>query len=123
MSKPDLANFVAARCVAVGEGFLGGRSDAAALARESDTLCLELMLIGDDPAANAIGDPARLLVMAMMRCAIATGPRAVRWRAIVSALIDLVRLESLSMRAEVSPRRWHRQSQGNADILQGARAE
>jgi hypothetical protein len=116
MSRPEIANFLAAKCVAVATSFLDGRSGAALLAREADGLCGELLVLGDHPDCNAIADPARLLVVTMMRTAIADGPRALRWRAIMAALVNLVRLEGMSMRRQ-APR------VENVEILRGARAE
>jgi hypothetical protein len=126
MSRPEIANFLAAKCVAAATSYLAGRSGAARLAREADSLCGELLDLGFDHDCNAIADPARLLVVAMMSTAIAerasfgpdieAGPRLLRWRAIMAALVDLVLLESKSMR------RPARRTE-NVDILRGARAE
>jgi len=96
-TTPELANFLAAQAVAAATSYLERRSDGARLATEADRVFLELQLIGHDPRCNAVADPTRLLVVAMMRTAIATGVRAERWAAIMAAFVPLLREESAEL--------------------------
>lgn len=98
-TAPELANFLAAQAVAAATSYLDGRSQAADLAREADRVFLELQAIGHDPACNAIADPTRVMVVAMMRTAIATGARAARWADIMAAFVPLLRQESSELAA------------------------
>lgn len=98
MTAPEIASFLAAKSIAAATAFLDGRSDGAMLARAADQLCAELLTVSSDPACNAISDPTRMLVVAMMRGAVATGTRAQRWRAIMIAFVDLVRAEATELR-------------------------
>lgn len=122
LSPQEVASFLAVKAIAGATAFIDGRSDAAALARASDQLIVELLLAGDDPATNGVLAPTRLLAVCMMRAAIAAGPRQLRWRAIMSAFVDLVRTENAAMRGEdLDAPRWHR-PRGDDAVLQGARA-
>lgn len=107
LTKLQIARFLAAKSIAAASAFIDGRSDAAQLARDADQLCGELMLVADDPDCSMLADTTGLLVASMMRSAVAVGPRLLRWRAIMAALLDLVRLEATSQK-------WRRR---------GARAE
>jgi hypothetical protein len=93
-TTPELANFLAAQAVAAATSFLEGRSDGARLGQEANRVLLELQIIGHDPACNAIADPTKLLVIAMMRTSIATGRRARRWAAVMDAFVSMLREES-----------------------------
>ncbi len=99
LTAPELANLLAGKAVAGATSFLDGRSDAARLADVAEQLLFELMAVGHDPAAASILDPARLLVLAMLRLAASREPwRRERWRQITAALIELVRRESTELR-------------------------
>lgn len=96
---PERANFLAAQAVAAATSYLDGRSPAADLAREAGRVFTELERIGSDPHANAIADPTRMLVTAMIHAAISQGPRAERWADIMQAFVGLLRLESIELAA------------------------
>ena len=98
LTAPEIASYLAAKSIAAATAFLDGRSDGAALAKAADQLCGELLVVASEPACNAISDPTRMLVVAMMRGAVATGLRAQRWRAIMIAFVDLVRAEATELR-------------------------
>lgn len=120
LSPQHVASFLAATAIAGATAFLDGRSDAAALAKASDELVGKLLLAGSDPATNRVLEPTRMLVICMMRAAIATGPRLLRWRHIMIAFIDLVRTENVAMRGEPDARLSRRRE--HDAVLQGARA-
>lgn len=98
-SPAEHANFLAAKAAAHATAFLDGRNQAAELARNADAMQCELMTAAYDPAANAILDPTRLLVVAMARTAISQGEaRQDRWQQVMGALVELVRHESTELR-------------------------
>ncbi len=97
LSPPEIASFLAAKAIAAATAFLDGRSDGAALGRAADQLIGEMLLV-NDPACNALADPTRLLVISMLHGAVASGTRAQRWRAIMLAFVDLVRVEAGALR-------------------------
>jgi hypothetical protein len=99
LTAPEVANLLAAQAVAASTSYLEERGDGARLAQEANRLFLELQMIGHDPACNSIADPTRLLVVAMMRTACATGPRAERWADIMRAFVPLLRQESNDLAA------------------------
>lgn len=121
LTPQEVASFLAATAIAGATAFIDGRSDAAALAKASDDLAGKLLLAGSDPATNGVLDPTRMLVICMMHAAIATGPRLLRWQAIMVSIVDLVRTENAAMRGEPDAPRWHR-PRANDAVLQGARA-
>jgi hypothetical protein len=96
---PELANLLAAQAVAASTSYLDARCNSEQLAREAHRLFLELQMIGHDPRCNAIADPTRLLVVAMMRTANSTGLRAERWADIMRAFVPLLRQESTELAA------------------------
>lgn len=96
-TAPEVANLLAAQAVAASTSYLDGRSDGAKLGHEAERIFLELQMIGHDPRCNAIADPTRLMVVAMMRTAISTGKRAKRWRAVMKAFVPLLRQESTEL--------------------------
>ncbi len=106
MPYPDLtpaehANFLGAKVVAGATGYLDGRHDAAQLARDVDRLHLEMMTAAYDLQANRILDPARLLLIAMSRAALAEGDaRLDRWQQVMGSLVELVRIESGDLKRE-----------------------
>jgi hypothetical protein len=94
----EAANFLAAKAVAHATAFLDGRNNEAELARHADAVQLELMAYAD-PSTNIILDPVRLLNVAMMRTAVASGEgRQDRWRQVMGALVKLVQHESVELR-------------------------
>jgi hypothetical protein len=97
MAPVDLANFLAGKAVAAATSYLDGRSDGAALALAADRLRLDLLAVETDPDCNGVVDPTRMMVVAMMHGAVSTGPRQARWHAVMTAFVDLVRTESLSL--------------------------
>ena len=105
LTPPELANLLAAQAVAASTSYLDDRGDSAKLAHEASRLFLELQMIGHDPACNAIADPTRLLVVAMMRTANSTGPRAERWADIMRAFVPLLRQESTELAISGAQRR------------------
>jgi len=97
---PQTANFLAAKAVASATSFLDGRSDAARLGTDADQLILDMLAVPNHPDAANLSDPARLLVIAMMRMARCREPwRLERWQMIVASLVELVRRESSEMHA------------------------
>jgi hypothetical protein len=90
------ANFLGAKTVAHATALLDGRNDGAQALRNARAITCELIAAPDDPAANAILDPARLLVVAMMGAASADpgSPRQDRWMHVMGALVELVRHEA-----------------------------
>ncbi len=102
-TAPELANFLAAKAVSHATAFLEGRHLAPELASNAHSLQLELMTAftgAADIHVNAILDPSRMLVFAMMRTADAEGvpARQDRWADVMAAMVDLVRLESGELR-------------------------
>lgn len=104
LTQQEIASFLAAKTIAAATAFLDGRSDGAALARDADRLCGELLVVSSEPDCNALADPTRLLVIAMRRASVATGTRALRWRAIMIAFVDLVRNEATELRLAAEAR-------------------
>jgi hypothetical protein len=96
-TAPEIANLLAAQAVAASTSYLEGRSDGAKLAHEADRIFLELQMIGHDPACNAIADPTRLMVVAMMRTAVSTDARGARWAEVMKAFVPLLRQESTEL--------------------------
>ena len=93
------ANFLAAKVVSHATAYLEGRQDAAELSRNARSVMLELIAAPDDPHAKPVLDASRLLVVAMTGAAWAHEPaREDRWQQVMSALVDLVRHESLRLR-------------------------
>jgi hypothetical protein len=99
LTPAETANFLAGKAVASATSFLDGRCAAEALRDDADRLMHELLAVDHHSGANAILDPARLLVLAMMRTARATEPwRLDRWQNVTAALVELVRRESVDLR-------------------------
>jgi len=121
LTPQEVASFIAATAIAGATAFIDGRSDAAALAQAADKLQAKLMLAGEDPATSGVLVPTAMLVKCMSYTAIATGPRLLRWRAIMSAFVDLVRTENAAMRGEPAARQ-PRMRDDDPAIMRGARA-
>lgn len=96
-TAPEVANLLAAQAVAAATSYIEGRSDSEMLHHEAQRVFLELQLIGHDHRCNAIADPTRLLVVAMMRTAISSGDRAKRWADVMNAFVPLLRHESVDL--------------------------
>ncbi len=98
----DSLNFLAGKAVASATAFLGGRSSSARLATEADQLLLDMLAIPTHPphpAAFNLSDPARLLIITLMRIARCSDEwRLARWEMIAGALVELVRRESNALR-------------------------
>jgi len=90
------ANFLGAKVVAHATALLDGRHDAAQALANARAVTCELVAAPDDPAARAILDPARLLVVALMGAAQsdAGSARQDRWMHVMGALVELVRSEA-----------------------------
>lgn len=96
---PQTANFLAAKAVGYATAFLDGRSDAAQLGAEADQLMLDMLTVPLDVDAANLSDPARLLVITMMRMSRCEEPwRLERWQMIAASLVELVRRESKELR-------------------------
>lgn len=98
-NPPELANFLAAQAVAAATSYLDQRSGPDELARTAARVFLQLQDLASDPRCNAIVDPTRLLITAMIHAAITTGPRRFRWAEIMESLVGLLRLESSELAA------------------------
>jgi hypothetical protein len=99
LSAVDAANLLAGQAVAEAEAFLAERRDATQCEKIVDQLWRALAVI-EHPPIPEILDPVRLLIMALGRVALAgTDERRARWRRVLAALTDLVRHESLALRA------------------------
>ncbi|WP_296741375.1 hypothetical protein [Mesorhizobium sp.] len=95
----ETANFLAGKAVASATSFLDGRSTADVMRADADRLMHELLAVDHQSDANAILDPARLLVLSMMRTARASERwRLDRWQQVTAALVELVRRESTDLR-------------------------
>ncbi len=93
------ANFIAAKVIAYATAFLEGRHDIITLGRNSRSAQMEVMAAIDEPAAKAILDPVRLLIVSMMGTAYALGDeRQDRWSQVMGALVELVRHESSELK-------------------------
>lgn len=72
------------------------------MARHAGAIQTEMMICWagvTDHHVNGILDPVRLLVVAMLRTALAQGEtRQERWQHVMGALVDLVRHESIELR-------------------------
>lgn len=120
LSPQEMASFLAAKAIAGATAFLDGRCDAAALARASEQLTVELLLAGDDPATNGVLAPTRLLAGSMMSAAIATGPRQLHWHAVLASFVNIVRIENAAMRGEdPGAPRWRRERANEAVLREG----
>ncbi len=98
-SPAEHANFIAAKAVSYATSFLNERADRELLGRNAQSVMIELVACGDDPAAKAILDPARLLTIAMIGAAGADNwARRMRWCDVMSALVIMVRQESHELR-------------------------
>ena len=98
-SPAEHANFVAAKVVAQATAYLDGRNDLADLARNAQSLMIELVPCSDDRDAKSMLDLARLLVIAMIGTAGAKSEaRLDRWQQVMGALVELVRHESHELR-------------------------
>jgi hypothetical protein len=93
------ANFLAGKITGYATAFLDGRHDVITLGRNSRSAQMEVMAAVDDPAAKAILDPVRLLIVSMMGTAYAQGDeRQDRWQQVMGALVELVRHESSELK-------------------------
>jgi hypothetical protein len=98
------ANFLAGKAVSYATGYLDGRHDASQLARHARALQIELLAAPDDPAARAILDPVRMLMVAMTCTSWAFGEaRQDRWQHVMGSLVELVRHESIELRVAATP--------------------
>jgi hypothetical protein len=108
MTPIEQANLIAGHAVACATAYLEGRHDAVRLARNVEQLHVDLFGAGLDASTRAILDPARLLALAMTHTARAAvggadgspalgTARLERWRAVMAALVELVRQESREM--------------------------
>jgi hypothetical protein len=105
MIATERANLLAGHAVAYATAFLDGRHDADQLLNDAGRLQLDLLGI-DDPTANEILVPVRLLAFAMTRTALAARAqdapaapsnalaRQDRWEQVTASLVELVRHES-----------------------------
>ena len=103
LSPIDAANLLAGQAVAEAEGCLADRLNAAQIVARVDQLWRALARIEakvERPPIPEILTPVRLLIMALARTAISNPvERRARWRRVLAALTDLVRHESLALRA------------------------
>lgn len=93
LTPPEQANLLAAQAVASAQGYFDGRWSGTYLAQEASRIMDELDRLPADPRANAILDPTRLLITAMVHTATTTGIRAERWADVMAAFIPLLRQE------------------------------
>jgi hypothetical protein len=92
----EAANLLAGHAAAYATAFLDGRHGAIELGRNADRLLGELLAMPS--SANGILDPVRLLAIAMMHTARATGEaRQDRWQQVMGSLVELVRAESRAL--------------------------
>ena len=101
-ARLDSINLLAGHAVGCATAFLDGRHGVEKLASNAAWLSIELMVTREpgDLAVNAILDPTRLLVIAMTHAARVTDEaRADRWRQVMRSLSEMVRVESLALRA------------------------
>jgi hypothetical protein len=95
------ANLLAGHAVAHATAYLDGRHTAEQLADHVRRLQIELLAAPQDLAANQILNPVRLLTVAMTHTAAARGQaRQDRWEQVMGALVELVRVESRSLKEE-----------------------
>lgn len=78
--------------MAAAEAYLGGRSNAEALGKESDRISCRVLVVSS--ASADVPDALRLLVVAMRRTSIALGARQERWAEVMASLTRLVRQEA-----------------------------
>lgn len=103
LSPLDAANLLAGQAVAEAEACLADRRDAAQIVTAVDQLWRALARVEfrvERPPLPEILTSVRLLIMALARAAISdTDERRAKWRRVMAALTDLVRHESLALRA------------------------
>lgn len=109
LSAVDAANLLAGQAVAEGEAYLADMRDAAQIKTVADQLwrghdaIARRALIDRRAHGPEILVPVRLLITALARVARATGDEhRMRWRRVLASLVDLVRHESLALRAAAS---------------------
>jgi len=103
LSPRDAANLLAGQAVAEAEAYLAERRDAVACALAGESLW-RATLRPRDPEDRRILDPVRMLATVMIRIPFAdTDERRAKWRRVMAALTDLVRHESLALRAPAQP--------------------
>jgi hypothetical protein len=99
MERPLRAPPLPAKVVAYATAFLDGRSDADTLYITARSMMTELMVVGEDTRAKGILDAARLLTIAMLNASSTKDKaRIERWREVMKALGELVRLECKNLR-------------------------
>jgi hypothetical protein len=104
LTAPEQANLLAAQAVAGAQGYFDGRWSGSELAEEAGRILDELDRLPADPRANAIADPTRLLITAMVHTATSTGTRAERWADVMAAFVPLLRQESTELAASGAQR-------------------
>lgn len=103
LSPIDAANLLAGHAVAEAEACLAERRDAADIGTVATLLWQAHDAIARHQPSPEILVPVRLLITTMVRVARAdTAERRDRWRRVLAALTDLVRHESLALRARPS---------------------
>jgi len=99
LSALEAANLLAGQAVADAEAYLAGQRDAKACAASGESLWRATLALRN-PETSRILDPVRMLATVMVRISRSdTDARRNRWRLVLAALVDLVRHESLALRA------------------------